>query len=1055
MTRGGGRRLGSGRGGKSLLIGLVIFWAIESLLTGRALAEGGPPQTWESAYQDAAHFYREGDLQQALSHAIRARRIAEQTGTGNSDALAQILSLEAVLLDRLGRHAQSEPLHRRALKLREESLHPEDPRLAETLNNLAVAVDLLGRHFEAEVLHKKALEIREKAFGPSHPEVAQSLNNLAKVQLALGRPADAGPLLRRAIAILSRGRGESLTRSQLDLADFSGSERESDEGIVHVGKVGAAMPGPAPVARPRKVMRSAPAAPDSSPTAEMDRAQAEPADAALHEADLAVALLNLGMMAQTAYTGPKQEEAGLLYQRAIAIQEKVLGPEHPDLAMSLNNLAELSLIQWRYREAEALHKRALAIREKALGPDHPLTAASLTNLARLYSLTHRPEIAAPLLVRAVAITEKALGPDHPDTALAVRSLAMTYAALGDHKRALDLHRRASRSIIAHALSFAQGVDREDGDAAQSRGRLNHHFQSHIAALHRSVEAGVEDAIAAREQSFELAQRLGDSAAARALTQMAARVGRGPGRLAKLVRDRQDLMLRWKDADRQLLSALGAAAADRDEALIRSLRGGLASLEKRIASVTKVIDSAFPEYASLANPAPIPVENAQRLLHENEALVQFLIGSYGSYLWAVTKNDVRWVKLEVGRREILNKVDALRCGLDGRNWYDYGGSPCQRLLETGYSFSDYERGEPLPFDTLKAHEFYRDLFGGIEDLVQDKHLLVIPSGPLTKLPLHVLVTVKPAARGRASPVDYSTVQWLARRQPITVVPSVAALKALRSGTRATAPTRPFIGFGNPLLSGPDGQDRRAWQAQSCGREPSISFRQRLASAMQYLPVLASLFRGSLADVRELRRQTPLPETADELCTIARRLGASERDVWLGDRATERNLKQISASGELTRYGVLHFATHGLVAGGLIGVAEPALVLTPPDEASDEDDGLLTASEVAELDLAADWVVLSACNTAAGQGGDAAALSGLARAFFHAGARALLVSHWEVNSLAAVKLSTAAFTALADHRASGRAEAMREAMLSMIESGNPAEAHPLNWAPFVVVGEGSGR
>ena len=1053
MMRDGGRRLGSAWGGKRLLIALTVFCALESLLPGTALAEGAPPQNWESAYQDAAYFYSEGDLQQALSHAMRARRIIEQTGTDERDALAQVLSLEAVLLDRLGRHAESEPLHRRALKLREESLHPEDPRLAESLNNLAVAVDLLGRHREAEALHKKALAIREKAFGPFHPGVAQSLNNLAKVQLALGRPADAGPLLRRAISILSSGRGERLTRSQLDLADFSGTEREPDEGIAHVGKVGAAMPGPAPVVRPRPAMRSAPAAPDSATADGMDRAPAEPADAALHEADLAVTLLNLGMMAQTAYTGPKQEEAGLLYRRAIAIQEKVVGPEHPDLATSLNNLAELGLIQWRYREAEALHKRALAIREKALGPDHPLTAASLTNLARLYSLTRRPEIAAPLLVRAVAITEKALGPDHPDTALAVRSLAMTHAALGDHTLALDFHRRASRSIIAHALSFAQGVDSDDSDAAQSRGRLNHHFQSHIAALHRSVETGVEDEAVAREESFELAQRLGNSAAARALTQMTARVGRGPGQLAQLVRERQDLRLRWKDADRRLLSALGAAASDRDESFIRSLREELAGLEKRIASVTEVIDSAFPEYASLANPHPVPIGEAQQLLNEDEALIQFLIGSYGSYVWAVTKDNVRWVKLAAGRRDIVRKVDALRCGLDARSWHDYG-SQCQRLLETGYNLGDYERGAPLPFDLAKAHELYRALFGGIEDLIQDKHLLVIPSGPLTKLPLHVLVTASPPTRDRGSPADYSAVQWIVRRQPMTIVPSVTALQALRSGASTKPPTRPFIGFGNPLLSGPDGQDRRAWQFQTCRREPSLSFGQRLASALQYVPALSSLFRGSLADVRELRLQMPLPETADELCTIARRLGAPEPDVWLGDRATEQNLKHINATGELARYGVLHFATHGLVAGDLTGLAEPALVLTPPNEASDEDDGLLTASEVAELELAADWVVLSACNTAAGQGGDAEALSGLARAFFHAGARALLVSHWEVNSLAAVKLSTAAFAALADRRASGRAEAMRQAMLSMIESGEAFEAHPSNWAPFVVVGEGGG-
>src|SRR5690606_38706031 len=124
-----------------------------------------------------------------------------------------------------------------------------------------------------------------------------------------------------------------------------------------------------------------------------------------------------------------------------------------------------------------------------------------------------------------------------------------------------------------------------------------------------------------------------------------------------------------------------------------------------------------------------------------------------------------------------------------------------------------------------------------------------------------------------------------------------------------PTRSFIGFGNPLLSGPDGQDRRAWQFQTCPRKPATGIRQQLASAMQYIPVLSSLFRGSLADIRELRRQMPLPETADELCMIARRLGAPKEDVWLGERANQRNLKHLNANGELAKYKVLHFATHG--------------------------------------------------------------------------------------------------------------------------------------------------
>ena len=109
---------------------------------------------------------------------------------------------------------------------------------------------------------------------------------------------------------------------------------------------------------------------------------------------------------------------------------------------------------------------------------------------------------------------------------------------------------------------------------------------------------------------------------------------------------------------------------------------------------------------------------------------------------------------------------------------------------------------------------------------------------------------------------------------------------------------------------------------------------------------------------------------------------------GAQATERNIKHLNASGELAKYRLLHFATHGVLAGQLDGTQEPGLILTPPDKATEEDDGYLSASEIASLKLDADWVVLSACNTAAGTANNAEALSGLARAFIYAQARAML-------------------------------------------------------------------
>ena len=114
--------------------------------------------------------------------------------------------------------------------------------------------------------------------------------------------------------------------------------------------------------------------------------------------------------------------------------------------------------------------------------------------------------------------------------------------------------------------------------------------------------------------------------------------------------------------------------------------------------------------------------------------------------------------------------------------------------------------------------------------------------------------------------------------------------------------------------------------------------------------------------------------------------------------------------------------------------------------------MAASEIASLKLDANWVILSACNTAGAGGETSEALSGLAKAFFYSGARALLVSHWEVGSAAAVKLTTRAFAELKSKPSVGRAEALRVSMRELIAMGSLAEAHPSQWAPFVVVGEG---
>jgi CHAT domain-containing protein len=216
-----------------------------------------------------------------------------------------------------------------------------------------------------------------------------------------------------------------------------------------------------------------------------------------------------------------------------------------------------------------------------------------------------------------------------------------------------------------------------------------------------------------------------------------------------------------------------------------------------------------------------------------------------------------------------------------------------------------------------------------------------------------------------------------------------------------------------------------------------------------------------DSAELGLLPRLPDTAEELKSIALALQADPSKVlYLGKNATEQTVKTMNLSG----FKVLAFATHGLVPGELNGLTQPALALSSPVVTGEQGDGLLTMEEILGLRLDADWVVLSACNTGAGAGAGAEAASGLGRAFFYAGTRALLVTNWSVHSQSARQLVTDLFKRQADDPKLGRSEALRQAMMSLVDGPGYlnaqgktefAYAHPLFWAPYTIIGDGGVR
>jgi CHAT domain-containing protein len=579
---------------------------------------------------------------------------------------------------------------------------------------------------------------------------------------------------------------------------------------------------------------------------------------------------------------------------------------------------------------------------------------------------------------------------------------------------------ASRGNYSHSISLTR-------NALEQIKAFHHHFEREtsnrlpaISLEERLVLTHVLGMTASHIQSFD------EAATLFRLAQFANRDKSKLGLHARLSREpiasglqREDL--RTRDRLEDMRDRLMARATETLIQLVLPLRNyqhaekndysSLVRLEDLEDKIATVDDHLLQSNIALSGDDLIELGQLQHVLKPNEALVVHVVAPgtgittacVRSHDW--TFNVVKFSKAEITQLAIDEKL--LHAAVRATH------QPSKQLDST------------FPIDS--SYRVYRSLFGGIEDCVKPKaHLLLATDPDLFLIPWNALIT---KASSTSDSFLLREASWFPRSHALSLIPSVRSFYQLRTVLQSRA-ARPFFGIGAPDFKGAPDQ------------APSIA--------------LGSLFAArGLADRNAIAKLPALPEAEDELRTVAAALDAPTSDILIGPEATERELRK----RPLNDYRVVSFATHAIVPGELDGVGEPAIVLSLGTDAAthEQNDGLLTATEIANLSLDATLVILSACNTAAADGQPSGrGLSGLADAFFFAGARSIAVTQWSVFSQAAQRLGAGLVSQSTKMRRAGVSEGLRAAMLDYIGAA-PEDylAHPRFWASYLIAGDGDVR
>ena len=810
---------------------------------------------------------------------------------------------------------------------------------------------------------------------------------------------------------------------------------------------------------------------------------------------VAISLNNLGLLYQA--TG-EYSRAEPLLQRSLVIRELETATTLELQAFQLYYVNMFSYVRDSW-EAIPLAERALTIRENALGPEHQDVAASLNNLAMLYSdMVGDHSRAEPLYQRSLAIKEKALGPEHPDVALRLNNLARLYIAMGDYGRAEPLYQR-SLSIIEKAPTPGQLSALEiEGDIGRfylAQGKLDEAYQifkkqekkeyiSHELSKYYLLTGNHQEAARRYSQimeEFVRFERRGDphrqgvtiglglakeglkqyAEAARAFEEAVAvmeeeRIGLDPYGKTHFLSGEAGLFKRieayeglvrakaamqdqagaffWSEHTkaRQLIDALPrgktagvlpASLSQREQELTTKLaelyrqpeafdEKELSRARQELARFVETLQKEQPLYAAVNYPQPLPV--SQFKLHGGEALIAYEVTEEKTLGWLIRDGKIiTSVNIPISRKDLTEKITRYRKCFESVENYD----------------------ELAQFDPHLGKALY-DLiikpFAG--HLTPKDRLIIVPDEILGILPFETLVANHPEEItwkvGEYGPVPQE-VTYLGDMFPISYSQSATTLTLSRTLQPAVAsPSDKMLVLADPVF---DLTDARLENQSTLLAQKPDEYQMHLRRAV------AEGFKG-LDAKPEFGRLYATRQLGEKLGGIY----PGSIEVLKGLDASERELRRKL----LDRYGYHVFATHGILDNQIPYIQEPALMLSQVgiNPRVPEEDGFLTMSEVMGLRLQAQLVALTACSTGVGKRLTGEGVMGMGRAFQYAGAQSVLMSLWSVEDESTNLLTERLFSHLKEGKS--RMEAIRQARADLRQTGYE---HPFFWAPFILVGK----